>query len=602
MGSLEQWCDLGAVALTASVAGGTGVIAKRDLAVGEIISKVPKSVLLSVRNTDIAEVLDKAGLRDQLGVAVALMHERSKGASSKWSGYISNLPERENVPIFWDDAALAELVGTEIQDSTTQDREGYQRDYETIVLPFTKAHPALFPGNSGSYSMFCSAVSVVASRAFWIDKWHGEALVPVGDMYNHRLSRMPPESSDEENDEDDDDMGDEPAKQLWSPCVLSNDNAAGREMLPPMHISFSSKHEADVLAIVIAAPVAANEEVFNCYGEHGNAVCCTIYGFAEVANPFDVVIIEKGAVFHFAEQLLGSGHCTPREQLVCSCPEIFGEEEYYQLDVASEEGSAVEGVEPCELLPTQMLAAVHIMCLDDQRFMIWQRTDTEKKRGLVRSLKPRSILTNVDACVIALGCVEERMSTYPTDLPHDLHLLHGIKGEEAVRRFAALHKLGERTVEQVLAGQVNGAGHRPELLPALLVRLGEKAILARAHAMLVANIGVLRGGLIGSQAGAVGAGGAAAGGVGAAVAAGGGVDMAGTAGTSGTSIFADWVEEKERERQAEAARIASAADGEEWLPSKLQKKEASGDVDMSETGDDESKKKGGKKKKKKRKK
>jgi hypothetical protein len=244
----------------------------------------------------------------------------------------------------------------------------------------------------------------------------------------------------------------------------------------------------------------------------------------------------------------------------------------------------------------QMLAAVHIMCLDDQRLAVWKRTDSEKKMGLVQSLKPRSILANnLNACVIALGCIEARMETYPTDLTHDLLLLKELKGEEAVSQFAALHQMQGQlpTVVESSAGGKGGANRRPELVPALLVRLGEKAILARAHAMLVKDIAALRRG----HAGAV-AGGAPEAELLAQASAG----VVGQADPSAkVSIFSFLVQEKERERQAEAARIAASADGEDWLPTNLQKKKGNGDSDMAEAGEEESKKKGKKKKKKRKK-
>ena len=38
-------------------------------------------------------------------------------------GYFSSLPSREYVPLFWTDAELTGLQGTEIQDCATSDRQ-----------------------------------------------------------------------------------------------------------------------------------------------------------------------------------------------------------------------------------------------------------------------------------------------------------------------------------------------------------------------------------------------------------------------------------------------------------------------------------------------
>jgi SET domain-containing protein 6 len=50
------------------------------------------------------------------------MYERAMGAKSKWHGYLSSLPPREYVPLFWSDDELALLEGTELEGRAVEDR------------------------------------------------------------------------------------------------------------------------------------------------------------------------------------------------------------------------------------------------------------------------------------------------------------------------------------------------------------------------------------------------------------------------------------------------------------------------------------------------
>ena len=87
-------------------AGGVRVLAANDVANGDVLASIPKRMLLSVLNTGIRAELANHKLKDELGVALALMFERSLGKDSPWYGYIYNLPVQEDVPLFWSTEAL----------------------------------------------------------------------------------------------------------------------------------------------------------------------------------------------------------------------------------------------------------------------------------------------------------------------------------------------------------------------------------------------------------------------------------------------------------------------------------------------------------------
>ena len=57
-----------------------------------------------------------------LGLTIALAYEISKGDRSPWEGYLSTLPERVNLPVFWSDEELAQLEGTDLMDRVKMDK------------------------------------------------------------------------------------------------------------------------------------------------------------------------------------------------------------------------------------------------------------------------------------------------------------------------------------------------------------------------------------------------------------------------------------------------------------------------------------------------
>lgn len=58
--------------------------AARDVAEGERMATIPKAACLSIRTTELADVIEAEELGGGLGLVLAVMHERSLGAASKW--------------------------------------------------------------------------------------------------------------------------------------------------------------------------------------------------------------------------------------------------------------------------------------------------------------------------------------------------------------------------------------------------------------------------------------------------------------------------------------------------------------------------------------
>lgn len=98
---------------------GISVRALCDLKEGDLVATIPKISCLTIRTSGISSLIEDAGLGGFLGLAMALMYERSLGAASPWEGYLQLLPEKECIPLVWSlEEADKLLVGTELHKVT----------------------------------------------------------------------------------------------------------------------------------------------------------------------------------------------------------------------------------------------------------------------------------------------------------------------------------------------------------------------------------------------------------------------------------------------------------------------------------------------------
>jgi len=160
------------------------------------------------------------------------MYELSLGPNSAWAPYLSAMPstDGEYLPQFWSHHELALLRGTEIESIVDKDLQLMKEDYETHVQPMFAKYPHLFDCSKNnnkddsdtttsspwSFKAFQVAASLVASRAFGMDDEHGDAMMPLADAFNHKVSivELAPEYAingvySEDEDDDGSDGGEE---------------------------------------------------------------------------------------------------------------------------------------------------------------------------------------------------------------------------------------------------------------------------------------------------------------------------------------------------------------------------------------------------------
>eukprot|EP00198_Chlamydomonas_reinhardtii_P003225 XP_001692561.1 predicted protein [Chlamydomonas reinhardtii] len=220
------------------------------------------------------DVLRAERLGGGLALVAAVMYEAARGPASKWHGYLRSLPAREYLPVFWSARQLQQLAGTDLADKAEEDRASMAADFSTHLAPLLSRYPGRLGHLAAGWSLeaFMHAASWVASRAFYVDDTHGDALVPLADVFNHKAARV--------------DLGEGSG---WSAGFV-----------------VAEQEGVELLDIVAAQPLAGGTEVYNTYGEHSNAELVNKYGFALPYNAFDEILLDKGAVLEAAEQLLAA--------------------------------------------------------------------------------------------------------------------------------------------------------------------------------------------------------------------------------------------------------------------------------------------------------
>ncbi|XP_042502444.1 N-lysine methyltransferase setd6 isoform X2 [Macadamia integrifolia] len=286
---------------------GFSVKALCGLAEGDLVATIPKSACLTIQTSAARDIIEDAGLAGLLGLAVALMYEKSLGEASAWAGYLQLLPDRECVPLVWTlDELDSLLYGTELHKAVKEDKNLFYEDWKECILPLIANGPFKLNPNCFGVEQYFAARSLISSRSFEIDDYHGSGMVPLADLDN-----------DLEDNRDGSCINKLSTEDHHFRENTSSSSLSGKYSLNDNHVGYSPNYEDDptALEIIIVKAVEAGAEVFNTYGSMGNAALLHRYGFTEPDNPFDIVNIELDTVLEWTKSLYSSRYVRARLSL-----------------------------------------------------------------------------------------------------------------------------------------------------------------------------------------------------------------------------------------------------------------------------------------------
>ncbi|CAK7344749.1 unnamed protein product [Dovyalis caffra] len=281
---------------------GISVKALWDLNEGDLISKIPKAACLTIKTSGARDLIESAGLDGYLGLSVALMYEKSLGGDSPWAGYFQVLPDCECLPLVWSLDEVDQLLrGTELHKIVKEDKALIYEDWKESILPLLDSLPSNIDPKFFRVDQYFAAKSLIASRSFEIDDYHGFGMVPLADLFNHKTGaedvHFTCTSSHSESDDDSDNSDTDD---------LDADNIDNKEQSSELECSSVAGDDPSVLEMIMVKDVKAGVEVFNTYGLMGNAALLHRYGFTEPDNSFGIVNIDLELVLEWSSSLFSS--------------------------------------------------------------------------------------------------------------------------------------------------------------------------------------------------------------------------------------------------------------------------------------------------------
>ncbi|KAL1341888.1 hypothetical protein HN51_028436 [Arachis hypogaea] len=309
---------------------GISVRALCQLKEGDIVAKMPKEACLTVRTSGARQIIEDAGLGGYLGLAVAIMYERSLGEESPWAGYLQVLPKQECVPLVWTLNEVDELLhGTELHQTVQEDKALICEDWKENIFPLLDSAPSRLNPTFFGIEQYFAAKSLISSRGFEIDDFHGFGMVPLADLFNHKTgaedvhftassNSVADDDVDDDNSNNDEGIADEEALAEKSStdttdldaAHVENGNASDTDCL-----SDTGDDDPSMLEMIVVKDVSSGAEVFNTYGLMGNAALLHRYGFTEQDNPYDIVNIDLEMVIQWCSSLFSDRHSRSRVSL-----------------------------------------------------------------------------------------------------------------------------------------------------------------------------------------------------------------------------------------------------------------------------------------------
>lgn len=174
-----------------------GVYAKNEIDEDVILCNLSRNCILSCKNCGIADLLEMSGLDGYFGLTIALMYELALDERSAWYGYLQSLPKEVDIPLFWnrEQVDFLGLIDDDLSMKILMDKKHISEEYNTVVKDFLDSNVDVFKyqgldinGPLFSLEQFKYATALATSRAYEVDNYHGVAMIPFVDIFNHSSS------------------------------------------------------------------------------------------------------------------------------------------------------------------------------------------------------------------------------------------------------------------------------------------------------------------------------------------------------------------------------------------------------------------------------
>lgn len=252
-----------------------------------------------------------------------------------------------------------------MRQTVKEDKTVVYDDWKECIKPLLDLESCELNSEFFTVEEYFVAKSLVSSRSFQIDEYHGFGMVPLADLFNHKTAAEDvhftaiSSSSDSDNDtitekedsEHENDGDNEPA-------TPDSPSEGGDFSGTDLELSSASEEESPFMEMIMIKDVKAGAEVFNTYGYLGNAALLHRYGFTEADNPFDILNIDLDIVTQWSLSLFSCRENRRRLSIwrklgYSGC--VSEDSEYFEISF---------GGEPQE----ELLVLLYIMLLPEEEF------------------------------------------------------------------------------------------------------------------------------------------------------------------------------------------------------------------------------------------
>ena len=263
-------------------------VAIEDIEADEDLFSIPYDLVLSVKNSSLKnQIPDQIESLDPwLSLILVMMHESSKGETSRWSPYWKILPEHFDTLMYWSESELQELQGSAV--ITKVGKSTADTMFITALFPIIEARPELFGFSAQSLSNPEAAnhllqtahrmATLIMAYAFDLEG-ENDTETPYQDGYLI------------------DDEADPPKGMVPLADTLNADADRNNARL---------YHEDSMLIMKAVEAIKQGEEIYNHYGCLPRSDLLRRYGYiTEHYKEFDVVEISTASIQNAANLCFG---------------------------------------------------------------------------------------------------------------------------------------------------------------------------------------------------------------------------------------------------------------------------------------------------------
>ena len=233
---------------------GRGLIAFKNIQQNEKILEIPESIIMT-ETSDFDYDLEDNLLNEYDRIAIFLIKERAKGAKSFWYSYLNTLPKENDLKLVfrWKLSDILFLRGSKIILATKYLKRKIDFQFNSLEEQVFKKNPLVFPEELFNLGSWEWAMTILFSRAIYLQNSKKIALVPYADLLNH--------------------------------------NPFSNSYIDSKTIPFSKSSE-----ITMYSDRSYNkfDQIFTTYGPKTNLELLILYGFSLERNPFEAYEIRIG--------------------------------------------------------------------------------------------------------------------------------------------------------------------------------------------------------------------------------------------------------------------------------------------------------------------